>query len=460
MFASLRTYIGRILLVSLIGVVSYFNCPQAQALITFQDDDFEEVSSEGIVLDYDNVSSGVDLSIIANQGAEPDGIIRYNSTANEWEISNNGGAFAAISTGGAGSDDIDDTYDNFGANPSTVNVDAAEGQTGGLSFVGSLAGDETVTVSNSAAGGGLLVENTGTGDSFRVNDVASDTSPFVIDDDGLIGVGLTVPSFNFHLFDSASSVATEWIGFDDGANQVSILTGTQDPTVVATDADIGSLFLNSSTGQYFIKTDDGSSTNWEQNGFSGDLLDALQGTFGTPSLTNKFVTDADPRLSQTSGNPGETALGTRLDYVEDKKISKNNIFYTRVFFPADTVLNSVGVFTQSSKTGDINMGIYSDSSGPNSKLAETGAQIGVTSPVDGFWEYSLTSPLNISTAGFYWLALASTKDPKARTYKKAEDVFIPYRIEAKANGSSTLPATASPIGLGNTKDLPYIAAFE
>lgn len=57
-------------------------------------------------LDSDNASTGVNVSIIANQGSESDGVLRYNTTTNQWELSNNGGAFLPISTvSGSGSAD-------------------------------------------------------------------------------------------------------------------------------------------------------------------------------------------------------------------------------------------------------------------------------------------------------------------------------------------------------------------
>lgn len=49
-----------------------------------------------ITLDKDNAASGNTVEIIAHQGNEPDGILRYNTTTNQWEISNNGGAFQSI----------------------------------------------------------------------------------------------------------------------------------------------------------------------------------------------------------------------------------------------------------------------------------------------------------------------------------------------------------------------------
>lgn len=45
-------------------------------------------------------------------------------------------------------------------------------------------------------------------------------------------------------------------------NSASILSGTVDPTSVATTGQIGSLYLNTSNGNVYRKTDNGSSTNW------------------------------------------------------------------------------------------------------------------------------------------------------------------------------------------------------
>ena len=50
-------------------------------------------------LDADNAGVGANVDIIANQGSDLDGILRYNATTNEWEISNNGGVYSNITTG-------------------------------------------------------------------------------------------------------------------------------------------------------------------------------------------------------------------------------------------------------------------------------------------------------------------------------------------------------------------------
>lgn len=416
------------------------------------------VQGDTLRLDSDNAGAGADVEIVAEQGSDPDGVLRYNSTLDYWELSNNGVDFDEIAT--FTRVNLDDAYNNFDINPSTIVVDGAQGQTGGLTFQGSLSADETVTITNSGDGGGLMVENTGTGTSLRVNDETADATPFVIDATGRVGVGTATPGVDLHLRDATSSVVNEWVIFDDGTNQLSFLTGTQDPTLVATDADSGSFFFHTENGFYYLKQDDGATTNWNKLGLTADVNDALLGTFGDPSLTNKFVTDSDPRLAATSGEFGETALGTRLDYLGTKKISRSVIFYTRIFLPSDSEVSSVGVFTTQALSGNINMGLYSDVGGaPSSRLIETGTQSG-TSPVNTFWEYDFPSPYEVTEAGIYWLAVAVNVQPFARTYNAAEDIFISYRVQPKTNGSTTLPATASPSPLGNTVDLPYFAAFE
>jgi hypothetical protein len=49
-------------------------------------------------------------------------------------------------------------------------------------------------MTNSGNGGVLLIENTGTGQSLLVNDEASDTTPFAVDDEGNVGVKTNAPT--------------------------------------------------------------------------------------------------------------------------------------------------------------------------------------------------------------------------------------------------------------------------
>ncbi len=58
------------------------------------------IDGTDIFLDDNNVGSGANVNIIANQGSDSDGTLRYNATDNRWEISNDGGSFNALATAG------------------------------------------------------------------------------------------------------------------------------------------------------------------------------------------------------------------------------------------------------------------------------------------------------------------------------------------------------------------------
>lgn len=73
-----------------------------------------EANGTSITLDADNIGAGANISIIANQGSDNDGELRYNATTNEWEYSNDGGSFAAIGSATGGSAEYFDAYDSAG----------------------------------------------------------------------------------------------------------------------------------------------------------------------------------------------------------------------------------------------------------------------------------------------------------------------------------------------------------
>lgn len=179
------------------------------------------VQGDTLRLDSANTGAGNDVTILAEQGTDSDGTLSYDAAQNRWEISNDGGGSEAISS------DLDSAYDAFDATASTITVDAAEGQTGGLTLDGSLASDETLTVTNSGNGGTILVENTGTGSSLRVNDSPSDSTPFVVNDIGSVGIGNASPGHaldvegNGQLLELGDSSANDvTINFDDGADRL------------------------------------------------------------------------------------------------------------------------------------------------------------------------------------------------------------------------------------------------
>ena len=62
-------------------------------------------------------------------------------------------------------------------------------------------GGSTVTVASGATVP-LTIQNNGTGNSFVVNDVASDTTPFVITATGSVGIGTASPQGTFEVSSS------------------------------------------------------------------------------------------------------------------------------------------------------------------------------------------------------------------------------------------------------------------
>ncbi|MBD3366536.1 MerR family DNA-binding transcriptional regulator [candidate division WWE3 bacterium] len=74
---------------------------------------------------------------------------------------------------------------------------------GGMTAAGTHA---TYTLDN-GANDAFTVTNTGTGLSFRVNDVSGDTSPFVVDEEGNVGIGTTSPTSLLHVSDSVNGGA-------------------------------------------------------------------------------------------------------------------------------------------------------------------------------------------------------------------------------------------------------------
>lgn len=49
-----------------------------------------------LTLDSDNAGVGSNVDIIANQGSDSDGTLRYDATGNAWQVSNNGNAYENI----------------------------------------------------------------------------------------------------------------------------------------------------------------------------------------------------------------------------------------------------------------------------------------------------------------------------------------------------------------------------
>jgi len=73
----------------------------------------------------------------------------------------------------------------------------------------------------------LTIQNNGTGNSFVVNDVASDTTPFVIDADGNVGIAITAPLADLHI-NSSTTVSDFRMGNSAASTILSLYTSSND----------------------------------------------------------------------------------------------------------------------------------------------------------------------------------------------------------------------------------------
>lgn len=126
-------------------------------------------------------------------------VLSYNSTSGKWE--NQAG-------GGVSADSLD--FDDF--------VDAM-----------------TLDASTDIAASGtnvLSITNTGTGNSFVVNDATSDTTPFVVDASGNVGIGIAAPN---RLLTVSSTSPSQLQVSNPGTNGASMLFLNSDSGYLSTD---------------------------------------------------------------------------------------------------------------------------------------------------------------------------------------------------------------------------------
>jgi hypothetical protein len=142
----------------------------------------------------------------------------------------------------------------IGSNPVTgskLNVQ------GNLRVVGTstLSGATSITVSSGSTVP-LTVQNNGTGNSFVVNDIASDTTPFVIDADGRVGIGTTTLGTNALTVAGTTSLGGSISATQAGTPTVATFTlsntGSTNPAVV---------IENRGTGNSFVVNDEPSDTS-------------------------------------------------------------------------------------------------------------------------------------------------------------------------------------------------------
>lgn len=128
-----------------------------------------------------------------------------------------------------------------------------------------------------------------------------------------------------------------------------ILTGTNDPTSVATNAPSGSLFLrqNSPTGALFFKRDNGSSTNWTGPLLGGntDLVPAVDNTYSVGTTALRWL----------SGHFGPTGVVVHND--------NTNTNYVKMDFSAAVGQIVTDAATPLQMTTGANVGLYMKTDG-------------------------------------------------------------------------------------------------
>lgn len=157
-------------------------------------------------------NAGSAACIVANQtntGTTNNGVtVSYAGVGNAVSITNTGtgNSFVVNDEAGDTTPFVIDAAGDVGIGSVPV-IGSKLNVQGNLRVIGNITqlGSATITVS-SGSGVPLTVTNSGTGNSFVVNDEAGDTTPFVITADGRVGIGTATPSTG--LFVAATSDTT------------------------------------------------------------------------------------------------------------------------------------------------------------------------------------------------------------------------------------------------------------
>lgn len=238
----------------------------------------------GAVLDLLGITTANSSMIVprATTGTRPsspvDGMIRYNTTLAKFEAYENGAWINMITA--AGGLPAADTV-NFSELMDSMTLDASTDIAASGSF-------------------SLSVTNTGTAHSFIVNDQAADATPFVIDQNGNVGIGTSAPSDKL---------------FVAGGLTTQALTVT--PTALPGGA-VGKLVFDSGDSNK-LKFHDG--TSWQTVGVAGAGVTSVTagagltgGTItasGTIGIANSGITAAmlaDATVARAGGNTDAAPL--------------------------------------------------------------------------------------------------------------------------------------------------------
>jgi hypothetical protein len=222
------------------------------------------------------------------------------------------------------------------------------------------------------AGDAMTVTNTGTGNSLVVNDVASDTTPFVITANGSVGIGTATPAAELDL---QSTGGTDFRIFDTGGGAASIAlkSGTNDGQI-AQNSNILYVTNYAAAGAIAFAQVGAGSMTFTVNNLQGlrinqDANVAIGNSNAVNTLRYFDINNADNGASAgcimrlVTRNTADTAAAT-VDIVK----YKNGAFVLNNNEPSTSAYTSFGVAgaerVRITSTGSVGIGDFT----PNAKL--------------------------------------------------------------------------------------------
>lgn len=214
----------------------------------------------------------------------------------------------------------------------------------------------------------LSITNTGTGNSFVVNDQASDTTPFVIDASGNVGIGTTAPGVKLEVKGAVE------IGGTEAADEKRVAFAASD-----------------GSDRFTVETDLEASTNNDLLGFRSTTVDSIlvlkgDGSVGigttTPdqrlhseqeAATTNSVLDVLRLTRTTSGTPA-LGIGVGIEFEVETAANNNKLGAT-----IEAVTTNVGSGTEA-----FDLRFYTMAGGAAPSLGMTIGPTGIVTAAGGF----------------------------------------------------------------------------